>query len=1014
MMANSHNNVTFDEISINNALESMNNLLQFLKSISASDVPNEIKTTLFNIYEKCGYLITFWEIYDKKGYFEYKIDDSLWGDNLLFKYLFEDYITVLLNSRSGKYDLFCTLCDIGFDCKKDVLMNHLGNENHYLRFESHTTNMNNIIWKNLGFYKHAFKKFIELRNNKTLYCKLCGVVMPYVHVNLVGHLNGKEHWKNFKAIIDFKFINNNNIANGNKFQTLNNKPVNNPLITVGNNSTLQSGSNDILQDVRSEVSSWSSISDFSENNSNKISKDIIKHRLFLSYCKKAQSNCRKIFCQLCCAFYISPEESILKHETSDFHKKNCSEVGKIGGTLEWRQCLKCFTDFFCTNEFILFHLQENCQSSFKITSNNNPSIHFYEKRNSKKNSSSSKLKKAKAESFTSNKTTQHSNEKITQKYTCKNNLSSKVTQQNPCPSSEKEISDLSSNYDKSYATRKEVLDKCLSVLIDKFSQKAVDSNIDCYGFYCELCNFWSEKNWSNHLILEEHAQNVNDHFKIFDCNCCVKFFCSNTFYNHHLNSYEHNYLKVLFSKENKNKKENKKYDTGTSVKGLNKNKKPVQKNTQVITQSSSSSVNVDKSKLTSEKDVKKVLSADESMNSLKTSPVQMDLKPEKLNDVQQGNYNYVKKNIDVNKKSHRWFGITGLSWDIDENDIRCAVEDCIGVVEIVDILDPELANVYVKLRENFKEDETKSIYIKGESFYLKEPVVSSFKVQDKDIIQLFVKNRENFFRELFVKAEKESNNSITVFDESFLKTELVKDDLLKHIRNLKQVICIGSRAVGLAQSNSSLDLYIEIGDCYFKNVFDNKEMSRQLSRIAAELKSSRGNNVIFCDVKVYDSNIEAVHCLTEMKLKIFIGNGLIVEKNNLIRLIVNSDVRVKQLILIIKEWTKYICPLSTSSYTLTWIVLYYLIKVSVVKPVHVLKSVIREKKLISGWECGFDGNLIKPNSNLMTLDELLKGFFEFYGDENSTIVVFCIVSLYNIQCQDEFKPHRKSELFTKI
>lgn len=47
------------------------------------------------------------------------------------------------------------------------------------------------------------------------------------------------------------------------------------------------------------------------------------------------------------------------------------------------------------------------------------------------------------------------------------------------------------------------------------------------------------------------------------------------------------------------------------------------------------------------------------MNSLKTSPVQMDLKPEKLNDVQQGNYNYVKKYIDVNKKSHRWFGITG-------------------------------------------------------------------------------------------------------------------------------------------------------------------------------------------------------------------------------------------------------------------------------------------------------------------------------------------------------------------
>lgn len=92
------------------------------------------------------------------------------------------------------------------------------------------------------------------------------------------------------------------------------------------------------------------------------------------------------------------------------------------------------------------------------------------------------------------------------------------------------------------------------MLIDKFSQKAVDSNIDCYGFYCELCNFWSEKNWSHHLILEEHAQNVNDHFKIFDCDCCVKFFCSNTFYNHHLNSYEHNYLKVLFSKENKNKK----------------------------------------------------------------------------------------------------------------------------------------------------------------------------------------------------------------------------------------------------------------------------------------------------------------------------------------------------------------------------------------------------------------------------------------------------------------------------
>lgn len=67
------------------------------------------------------------------------------------------------------------------------------------------------------------------------------------------------------------------------------------------------------------------------------------------------------------------------------------------------------------------------------------------------------------------------------------------------------------------------------------------------------------------------------------------------------------------------------------------------------------------------------------------------------------------------------------------------------------------------------------------------------------------------------------------------------------------------------------------------------------------------------------------------------------------RLFVNSDERIKQLILIIKEWANYCnIPELDPSYSLIWIVLYYLINTLFIKPVISLRNISRSDKKISG------------------------------------------------------------------
>ncbi|XP_075233988.1 terminal uridylyltransferase Tailor-like isoform X3 [Lycorma delicatula] len=285
------------------------------------------------------------------------------------------------------------------------------------------------------------------------------------------------------------------------------------------------------------------------------------------------------------------------------------------------------------------------------------------------------------------------------------------------------------------------------------------------------------------------------------------------------------------------------------------------------------------------------------------------------------------------------------------------------------------------------------IFIEGEYFQLKEVNFPLFKIQDD--FSNFIKN-QLFSSILFIRSKKESEKSISFFNELYLKTELVIKDLTGKLSGIKRVIVIGSRATGLAEPDSLLDLYVEIGDSYFKNEWDESELCNQLKEVEVELKKlNHGQHLVFKNIKINGSTIEAIHWLTQMKCKIFCGNGLVVEKSKLIGLYVNSDDRVKRLILIIKEWAKYThLPEDISNYSLTWIVLYYLIKVSLLKPVSALKNnVAKQKKSVSGWECGFDSdatvNLLQPNPKLKTNDELIRGFFEFYGNDDNILSVHC-------------------------
>eukprot|EP00736_Rhodelphis_marinus_P010738 Rmarinus@m.5996 len=179
----------------------------------------------------------------------------------------------------------------------------------------------------------------------------------------------------------------------------------------------------------------------------------------------------------------------------------------------------------------------------------------------------------------------------------------------------------------------------------------------------------------------------------------------------------------------------------------------------------------------------------------------------------------------------------------------------------------------------------------------------------------------------------------------------------------------GTAITGLGLTGSDLDLTVESNqpdtetlDAVAKAIENNTVKFKRLFRIRSK-----------CPI------IRFTHIRTRLQCDISANNKLGVANSHLIRAYVDSDPRVKPLILVVKHWavTHGIQKRSKlSSYAITVMVLQFLQVQGVVPCLQ--KDVSTSSTVIDGWNCSYNVNTDWKSSNTASLGALLEEFFRFY------------------------------------
>ncbi|XP_023316276.1 uncharacterized protein LOC111694010 [Trichogramma pretiosum] len=231
------------------------------------------------------------------------------------------------------------------------------------------------------------------------------------------------------------------------------------------------------------------------------------------------------------------------------------------------------------------------------------------------------------------------------------------------------------------------------------------------------------------------------------------------------------------------------------------------------------------------------------------------------------------------------------------------------------------------------------------------------------------------------KCIKESN-SVILEDEQ-------EQNVLKEI--IKVVECIypnakahifGSRCSQTALSNSDLDIFLDCDDMYFKDCNSVLDL-KHLKSVIKCLNNHKDDWYIF---EVLDEAripiIKLRHYPSGLDCDISFSNGLAHRKSKLIRYYNDAYPMCRELILYLKKWVVYSQlsgPEGISTFTISWLVIFYLQCKGVFRNVYDLLKAQRSSTMIDDWECGYREDFcLKSNSNSSFVDHLV-GFFEFYA-----------------------------------
>jgi DNA polymerase sigma len=173
------------------------------------------------------------------------------------------------------------------------------------------------------------------------------------------------------------------------------------------------------------------------------------------------------------------------------------------------------------------------------------------------------------------------------------------------------------------------------------------------------------------------------------------------------------------------------------------------------------------------------------------------------------------------------------------------------------------------------------------------------------------------------------------------------------------------------------------------------ESSGNINRVKRLLQRRR--NVftsVFAIPKAKTPIVKFIHKPTGIICDLSFKNALGVNNSALIRLYLSMDQRLQPFLLIIKYWAKK-NELSghgkISNYALVMIALFYVQQLEdpIIPAVTTLQEGVNNKVIIAGWDCSINTSISSHTSNIMSVPELLCGFFKFYSLFDYGMKVIC-------------------------